>query len=233
MSIISSKILQPYLHVQQRGPTWEQARKKHIGASDFASAALVEGAYDSRRALFQKLKGIKVPKANIAMNYGADKERYALGEFVEQFGEVHQVGMVLYDRDPFKSCSPDGIWIQPEEFKWRLPEWIPEDPRWLVEFKCPFTGVKYADVPPHHQAQVLGQMEICGIHKALYCVWSPYGDDHLDVWAVRHDPDQWKELESRIDQFLGDHLFRDLMPGVQRGPRYYPDLERVKVDKRC
>lgn len=228
--MIFSKIYQPYINLKQGSSTWHAARKHHMGASEFASAVDSVGAYMSRRMLYKKKLGFVKECSNIAMEYGKDHEPDAAEEFGRLFGRLDILGMVLYDEDPFLACSPDGIWVDETDLgDSRLPNWDLDDRRWLVEFKCPFNGVHYSDIPPHHQVQILGQMAICGIHKCLYCSWSPYPKSNLQVWAVQFDLKKWNEVKQRIDEFVKEHLGVNREPVTKRGNKYSCELNRQKV----
>lgn len=235
--LIRSRCFQPYLNVEQRGPTWTAARKGRLGASDLAAAANVEGAYKSRGMLWDHIKNgpPETDATNPALKYGSDMEYWARKEFLEMhegMGAFFDVGLVIFDEDPRFCASPDGIWVESCRPKW-FPRWEPEDPRWLVEFKCPYSRVKYGDVPPHHRAQLLAQMVITGINKCLYCVYVPEAEEKMDVWAVLYDDDAWTVIYDRGVDFLEDYVDKGIRPpNAKRGTKFSPGMERKLVTLR-
>lgn len=235
--LVRTNRYQPYLGISQRSPLWESARKNtedgrsRLGASNFAAAANVWGAYESRASLWDKMTGRKDTVPNAFMLRGSQLEPMAAACFAGNFGgTLHRVGMVISDSDSRKACSPDGIWEEPVGLPITRSLWPEEedpDGRWCLEIKCP-TLKRYVDVPPHHQAQILGQMEICGIPKCLYFVY--YAEDDFDVWAVRHASEKWDLLEKRIDLFL-EFLEKKIRPPIAaKGSKWDPDLRRIKFE---
>lgn len=216
MSILPKyNVPQPYLFYEQGTPQWAAARR--AGSSEFADMANAQSAYESRASLWYRKVNNIPKKVNFAMELGAEREEYARTEFVNKFdafGQFYDVGMFICDVDPRLSCSPDGLWWDARTEK-----------TWVVEFKCPM-NLPYTDIPNHHRAQLLGNMAIIKVPRALYCVWTK--DHEMVIWACEFDLEAWIDLYAEVDVFLKAVESKTPLPKPKRGTKMEIRLPRSR-----
>lgn len=123
---------------------WHGLRYGKISATRMSN--ILGFGYDSPYRTWEVMVGARPEaSATAAMQHGKDSEAYAADEFSYRFGEpVAETGVVVHDRLPFLSASPDRL--------------VGKDA--ILEIKCPYrNGIPQlpGDVNPGYMAQMLLQ----------------------------------------------------------------------------
>ena len=146
---------------------------------------------------------------------------------------VHCENMFYNPPGPF-SYSPDGVTILPaEDGSSRL---VPT----LLEYKCPFTRVPGATIPPEYVAQMNSGMDLLGLEQSFYseavfrlCPWSVLGasaECRLDLRSTMRYPAN----PPLACGFVGVYGPLGIMSGVAPGDNYggdSADLADMSVDE--
>lgn len=177
-------------------------RSNGIGASEIASAANVAGAYLSRIALFNlKTNPAYVEVSNIVMEWGNVHEPMArlftlslVSPLIENF---FHPAVVCSPLDNFLFCSPDDVLILKNKTKM------------IVEYKCPYSGIPYPEIPDHHYTQLLANMAILMCPVALYSVWT---QRQLKMWCVPFNAEVWLEVRERVKEFNDKYIKTNTCP---------------------
>jgi len=129
---------------------------------------------------------------NQAMQDGIDREQFARDRYVQQFGEVEEVGFVKHPTLD-AGASPDGM--------------VGDDG--ILEIKCPMGSthtetLMTQDIPSKYVPQVQFQLLVTGRKWCDFVSYNPMFPEHLQVFVKRieADPVYQKELESEVKQFL-------------------------------
>lgn len=188
--------------MEQRSEEWFQARLGKVTASRVADvlAKIKSGESASRRnykiqLVSERLTGEKQETyINQAMQDGIDREFYAREKYVQQFGEVEEVGFVKHPTLE-AGASPDGM--------------VGDDG--IIEIKCPMGSthtetLMTQDVPSKYVPQIQFQLLVTGRKWCDFVSYNPMFPEHLQVFVkrVEADPVYQKELESEVKQFLGE-----------------------------
>jgi putative phage-type endonuclease len=186
--------------MEQRSEEWFQARLGKVTASRVADvlAKIKSGESASRRnykiqLVSERLTGEKQETyINQAMQDGIDREFYAREKYVQQFGEVEEVGFVKHPTLE-AGASPDGM--------------VGDDG--IIEIKCPMGSthtetLMTQDVPSKYVPQIQFQLLVTGRKWCDFVSYNPMFPEHLQVFVkrVEADPVYQKELESEVKQFL-------------------------------
>jgi len=188
--------------MEQRTEEWFQARLGKVTASRVADvlAKIKSGESASRRnykiqLVSERLTGEKQETyINQAMQDGIDREFYARERYVQQFGEVEEVGFVKHPTLE-AGASPDGM--------------VGDDG--IIEIKCPMGSthtetLMTQDVPSRYIPQIQFQLLVTGRKWCDFVSYNPMFPEHLQVFVkrVEADPVYQKELESEVKQFLSE-----------------------------
>jgi len=188
--------------MEQRSEEWFQARLGKVTASRVADvlAKIKSGESASRRnykiqLVSERLTGEKQETyINQAMQDGIDREFYARERYVQQFGEVKEVGFVKHSTLE-AGASPDGM--------------VGDDG--IIEIKCPMGSthtetLMTQDVPSRYVPQIQFQLLVTGRKWCDFVSYNPMFPEHLQVFVkrVEADPVYQKELESEVKQFLSE-----------------------------
>ena len=188
--------------MEQRTEEWFQARLGKVTASRVADvlAKIKSGESASRRnykiqLVSERLTGEKQETyINQAMQDGIDREFYARERYVQQFGEVEEVGFVKHPTLE-AGASPDGM--------------VGEDG--ILEIKCPMGSthtetLMTQDVPSRYVPQIQFQLLVTGRKWCDFVSYNPMFPEHLQIFVkrVEADPVYQKELESEVKQFLSE-----------------------------
>ena len=188
--------------MEQRTEEWFQARLGKVTASRVADvlAKIKSGESASRRnykiqLVSERLTGEKQETyINQAMQDGIDREFYARERYVQQFGEVEEVGFVKHPTLE-AGASPDGM--------------VGEDG--ILEIKCPMGSthtetLMTQDVPSRYIPQIQFQLLVTGRKWCDFVSYNPMFPEHLQVFVKRVEADlvYQKELESEVKQFLSE-----------------------------
>jgi len=188
--------------MEQRSEEWFQARLGKVTASRVADvlAKIKSGESASRRnykiqLVSERLTGEKQETyINQAMQDGIDREQFARDRYVQQFGEVEEVGFVKHPTLE-AGASPDGM--------------VGDDG--IIEIKCPMGSthtetLMTQDVPSKYVPQIQFQLLVTGRKWCDFVSYNPMFPEHLQVFVkrVEADPVYQKELESEVKQFLGE-----------------------------
>jgi putative phage-type endonuclease len=188
--------------MEQRSEEWFKARLGKVTASRVADilAKIKSGESASRRnykiqLVSERLTGEKQETyINQAMQDGIDREFYARERYVQQFGEVEEVGFIQHPTLE-AGASPDGM--------------VGEDG--IIEIKCPM-GTTHTetlmsqDVPSKYMPQIQFQLLCTGRKWCDFVSYNPMFPEHLQVFVkrVEADADYQKELEIEVKQFLSE-----------------------------
>jgi putative phage-type endonuclease len=188
--------------MEQRSEEWFKARLGKVTASRVADilAKIKSGESASRRnykiqLVSERLTGEKQETyINQAMQDGIDREFYARERYVQQFGEVEEVGFIQHPTLE-AGASPDGM--------------VGEDG--IIEIKCPM-GTTHTetlmsqDVPSKYMPQIQFQLLCTGRKWCDFVSYNPMFPEHLQVFVkrVEADVDYQKELEVEVKQFLSE-----------------------------
>jgi len=188
--------------MEQRSEEWFQARLGKVTASRVADvlAKIKSGESASRRnykiqLVSERLTGEKQETyINQAMQDGIDREQFARERYVQQFGEVEEVGFVKHPTLE-AGASPDGM--------------VGDDG--IIEIKCPMGSthtetLMTQDIPSKYIPQVQFQLLVTGRKWCDFVSYNPMFPEHLQVFVkrVEADPVYQKELESEVRKFLGE-----------------------------
>jgi putative phage-type endonuclease len=188
--------------MEQRSEEWFQARLGKVTASRVADvlAKIKSGESASRRnykiqLVSERLTGEKQETyINQAMQDGIDREAFARDRYVQQFGEVEEVGFIKHPTLE-AGASPDGM--------------VGEDG--ILEIKCPMGSthtetLMTQDVPSRYVPQIQFQLLVTGRKWCDFVSYNPMFPEHLQVFVkrVEADPVYQKELESEVKQFLSE-----------------------------
>ena len=188
--------------MEQRSEEWFKARLGKVTASRVADilAKIKSGESASRRnykiqLVSERLTGEKQETyINQAMQDGIDREFFARERYVQQFGEVEEVGFIQHPTLE-AGASPDGM--------------VGEDG--IIEIKCPM-GTTHTetlmsqDVPSKYMPQIQFQLLCTGRKWCDFVSYNPMFPEHLQVFVKRVEADQdyQKELEAEVKQFLSE-----------------------------
>jgi putative phage-type endonuclease len=186
--------------MEQRSEEWFQARLGKVTASRVADvlAKIKSGESASRRnykiqLVSERLTGEKQETyINQAMQDGIDREFYAREKYVQQFGEVEEVGFVKHPTLE-AGASPDGM--------------VGDDG--LLEIKCPM-GATHTEtlitqeVPSKYIPQIQFQLRCTGRKWCDFVSYNPMFPEHLQVFVKRVEADEvyQMELDKEIEAFL-------------------------------
>jgi len=188
--------------MEQRSEEWFQARLGKVTASRVADvlAKIKSGESASRRnykiqLVSERLTGEKQETyINQAMQDGIDREAFARDRYVQQFGEVEEVGFIKHPTLE-AGASPDGM--------------VGEDG--ILEIKCPMGSthtetLMTQDVPSRYVPQIQFQLLVTGRKWCDFVSYNPMFPEHLQVFVKRVEADlvYQKELESEVKQFLSE-----------------------------
>lgn len=188
--------------MEQRSEEWFQARLGKVTASRVADvlAKIKSGESASRRnykiqLVSERLTGEKQETyINQAMQDGIDREFYARERYVQQHGEVEEVGFIQHPTLE-AGASPDGL--------------VGDDG--IIEIKCPL-GTTHTEtlmtqeVPNKYIPQIQFQLLCTGRKWCDFVSYNPMFPEHLQLFVkrVESDPVYQKELEKEVEQFLGE-----------------------------
>ena len=186
--------------MEQRTEEWFQARLGKVTASRVADvlSKIKTGESASRRnykiqLVSERLTGEKQESyINQAMQDGIDREVFARDRYVQQFGEVEEVGFIQHPTLE-AGASPDGL--------------IGEDG--LLEIKCPM-GTTHTEtlmtqeVPSKYIPQIQFQLRCTGRKWCDFVSYNPMFPQHLQVFVKRVEADEvyQMELDKEIEAFL-------------------------------
>jgi len=186
--------------MEQRTEEWFQARLGKVTASRVADvlSKIKTGESASRRnykiqLVSERLTGEKQESyINQAMQDGIDREVFARDRYVQQFGEVEEVGFIQHPTLE-AGASPDGL--------------VGEDG--LLEIKCPM-GTTHTEtlmtqeVPSKYIPQIQFQLRCTGRKWCDFVSYNPMFPQHLQVFVKRVEADEvyQMELDKEIESFL-------------------------------
>jgi putative phage-type endonuclease len=186
--------------MEQRSEEWFQARLGKVTASRVADvlSKIKSGESASRRnykiqLVSERLTGEKQETyINQAMQDGIDREFYAREKYVQQFGEVEEVGFVKHPTLE-AGASPDGM--------------VGDDG--IIEIKCPM-GTTHTEtlmtqeVPSKYIPQIQFQLRCTGRKWCDFVSYNPMFPPHLQVFVKRVEADEvyQMELDKEIEAFL-------------------------------
>jgi putative phage-type endonuclease len=186
--------------MEQRSEEWFQARLGKVTASRVSDvlSKIKSGESASRRnykiqLVSERLTGEKQESyINQAMQDGIDREVFARDRYVQQFGEVEEVGFVNHPTLQ-AGASPDGM--------------VGDDG--LLEIKCPM-GTTHTEtlmtqeVPSKYIPQIQFQLRCTGRKWCDFVSYNPMFPEHLQVFVKRVEADEvyQAELDKEIELFL-------------------------------
>jgi putative phage-type endonuclease len=186
--------------MEQRSEEWFQARLGKVTASRVADvlAKIKSGESASRRnykiqLVSERLTGERQESyINQAMQDGIDREQFARERYVQEHGEVEEVGFMQHPTLE-AGASPDGL--------------VGDDG--LIEIKCPMgsthtESLMSQDVPTKYIPQIQFQLLVTGRKWCDFVSYHPMFPKHLQIFVKRieADPVYQQELEVEVKQFL-------------------------------
>ena len=188
--------------MEQRSEEWFQARLGKVTASRVSDvlSKIKTGESASRRnykiqLVSERLTGEKQETyINQAMQDGIDREFYARERYVQQHGEVEEVGFIQHPTLE-AGASPDGM--------------VGTDG--ILEIKCPMGSthtetLMTQEVASKYVPQIQFQLLVTGRKWCDFVSYNPMFPEHLQLFVkrVEADPVYQKELESEVKQFLSE-----------------------------
>jgi putative phage-type endonuclease len=186
--------------MEQRSEEWFQARLGKVTASRVADvlAKIKSGESASRRnykiqLVSERLTGERQESyINQAMQDGIDREVFARDRYVQEHGEVEEVGFMQHPTLE-AGASPDGL--------------VGEDG--IIEIKCPMGGthtesLMSQDVPSKYIPQIQFQLRCSGRKWCDFVSYHPMFPKHLQLFVKRVEADKvyQAELDKEIELFL-------------------------------
>lgn len=186
--------------MEQRSEEWFQARLGKVTASRVADvlAKIKSGESASRRnykiqLVSERLTGERQETyVNQAMQDGIDREQFARDRYVQQFGEVEEVGFIQHPTLE-AGASPDGL--------------IGTDG--IIEIKCPMGSTHTEtlitqEVPSKYVPQIQFQLLVTGRKWCDFVSYNPMFPENLQVFVRRvfANKEYQQELEDEVKQFL-------------------------------
>jgi putative phage-type endonuclease len=186
--------------MEQRSEEWFQARLGKVTASRVADvlAKIKSGESASRRnykiqLVSERLTGERQETyVNQAMQDGIDREFYARERYVQQFGEVEEVGFIQHPTLE-AGASPDGL--------------VGTDG--IIEIKCPMGSthtetLMTQEVPSKYVPQIQFQLLVTGRKWCDFVSYNPMFPENLQVFVRRvfANKEYQQELEDEVKQFL-------------------------------
>jgi len=188
--------------MEQRSEEWFQARLGKVTASRVVDvlAKIKSGESASRRnykiqLVSERLTGEKQETyINQAMQDGIDREQFAREKYVQQFGEVEEVGFIQHPTLE-AGASPDGL--------------VGTDG--IIEIKCPMGSTHTEtlitqEVPSKYVPQIQFQLLVTGRKWCDFVSYNPMFPENLQVFVRRvfANKEYQKELEDEVKQFLNE-----------------------------
>jgi putative phage-type endonuclease len=188
--------------MEQRSEEWFQARLGKVTASRVVDvlAKIKSGESASRRnykiqLVSERLTGEKQETyINQAMQDGIDREQFAREKYVQQFGEVEEVGFIQHPTLE-AGASPDGL--------------VSTDG--IIEIKCPMGSthtetLMTQEVPSKYVPQIQFQLLVTGRKWCDFVSYNPMFPENLQVFVRRvfANKEYQKELEDEVKQFLNE-----------------------------
>ena len=186
--------------MEQRSEEWFQARLGKVTASRVADvlAKIKSGESASRRnykiqLVSERLTGERQETyINQAMQDGIDREQFARDRYVQQFGEVEEVGFIQHPTLE-AGASPDGL--------------IGTDG--IIEIKCRMGSTHTEtlitqEVPSKYVPQIQFQLLVTGRKWCDFVSYNPMFPENLQVFVRRvfANKEYQQELEDEVKQFL-------------------------------
>lgn len=186
--------------MEQRSEEWFKARLGKVTASRVADvlAKIKTGESASRRnykvqLVSERLTGEKQETyINQAMQDGIDREFYARERYVQQYGEVEEVGFIQHPTLE-AGASPDGL--------------VGDDG--LIEIKCPL-GTTHTEtlmtqeVPSKYIPQIQWQLRCTGRKWCDFISYNPMFPENLQLFVKRVEADEQYQL--MLEKEIGDFL---------------------------
>ena len=186
--------------MEQRSEEWFQARLGLVTASRVSDvlAKIKSGESASRRnykiqLVSERLTGERQESyINQAMQDGIDREQFARDRYVQEHGEVEEVGFVKHPTLE-AGASPDGM--------------VGDDG--ILEIKCPMASthtesLMSQDVPSKYIPQIQFQLRCSGRKWCDFVSYHPMFPKHLQLFVKRVEADEvyQAELDKEIELFL-------------------------------
>lgn len=195
-----------------RTPEWVTERVKHVGASEIGALIGVcppSWQMTPLRIYREKTGEVEPNKASWVMDVGSHNESLIARKWAEREGvDIIEVPTV-YDRDkPWRAVSLDRI------------AFIDGEPV-IVEIK--WSGETFLEVPAHYACQILYQMAVTGIHKAIMVAASGRVEPYS--FPVEWRPELAEHILEHVDLFWNENVLARVPPD----PTSYE--ERMEVAK--
>jgi len=189
----------------QRTDDWYEARRNRLTASDFANAAGLVGAYQSRAHVFKVKVGVIVVEVSLPMMFGIEHEEDARDDYEIATGNISMpTGFHVHSDHDWLGASPDGI----------IGGTI------LHEAKCRATE-PYESISPLHFCQVQGQLACTGLKECHYQSWTP---DSQRIWRIEYDPEYWEWIFPYLQEFWS-YYQKDEEPPRRKRVSYSKTIE--------
>lgn len=212
-------------NVQQGTEEWKELRNNFVLNSSEIGAAVGVDPFTSRYRLWKDKKGktekLETKSAiNPACAWGNEKEPVARMEMTDfwfvdnpRLSLTHP-GIAVYRKDTRFAGSPDDILIDKETGK-----------KTLVEYKCPFSGKVYPNVPHRYMLQVQALMQYLDINSAVLYIWT---EKESKYWEIERDDKFWNEWLYPEMRKFAELLNREDIP--KRLPNGYAKNKEKQIE---
>ena len=199
---------------------WLERRRKHISASD--AACVIGIGFKSNVELWEEKTGMPIsqshsPQIQKLMQKGTEaeshiRELYAIDHDIE---EIYDGTLVLCESKshPFMSCTLDAWFIDAD------------GEACILEIKRSEHAKMFSreEYPLKYRAQILHQMMVTGIHKAVLCpyvYWTDsdgYGHSYMNEYRIDSSDDKVKyDMEILLEK---EKEFWDYVERKERPPK--------------
>lgn len=214
---------------EQRSEQWFEARKTRLTSSD-VDTVLGQNKYAKPVDVLFKKCGLGKPfTGNVATRYGQKYEDEAIAKYCELHNKkTHSFGLLPHPTISWLGGSPDDI----------------TEDGIVIEVKCPlYRKIEMGKCPPHYEAQVRMNMEICDLDRAAFIEYVPASEKSpmvLNVVEFTRDPEWFPRVFPQLESFWNEVLhYRKVGIDKHELYNYYHSLNNpeaknvIQIDEDC
>lgn len=183
---------QPYKHLTQNSREWKKARENcDLTSTEVAKICTCDINSQVFTSFFAKKyahrSSSSPPLITSAMQWGHDKEPVARDIYESLFNvDVEQSGLWIREEIDLRYNNTVRIWgASPDGIDWKN--------QTLLEIKCPMTAPYYTYIPKDHIIQMQVAMQVIGLEKAHYAVYSER-TSQFGVREMKRDDSLWDDF---------------------------------------
>jgi putative phage-type endonuclease len=204
---------------EQRSAEWFAQRKNKLTSSDL-DTVLGRNKYSTTDEVLFRKCGIEKPFAgNIATRHGQKYEDEAIDIYCKKYNKKsYPFGLIAHPTISWLGGSPDDI----------THDGI------VIEVKCPFQRkIIMGEIPTHYLTQVLMNMEICNLDKAVFIEYRPASmcDNNEMIMNIVHidrDPNWINTVLPPLEKFW-NAVLHYRKNGIENHPDYDYHFNRCKI----